>query len=343
MPVEYILILTVCGLGVFHGISLGLYLMISSLSKSLPNRLLGILLVIFGLRISKSIFLYFTSDLDFLLITLGLSLILSFGPLFLFYVRSSLVDGFQLKKHHIWHLIPFILFVFLNSFSLLSKSFYFYFGIYFIYLHFLFYIIVSFRWQHRFWKTLTVHSTPVKKKWMHYIHFGVMFIWLSYVMFLFDAIVPYIVGPITYSLVIYPLSFWGIIHKVLLPEEKKYKNSRLGNDASHKLIERLEAYMEKERPFLNPNIKLAGLATNLNVSPHELSQAVNENFQQNFQQYLNSYRVKIAQNRLDAKEYSHLTISSIAFESGFNSLSAFNTAFKKILQMTPSQYRKNKK
>ena len=170
-----------------------------------------------------------------------------------------------------------------------------------------------------------------------------MFIWLSYVMFLFDAIVPYIVGPITYSLVIYPLSFWGIIHKVLLPEEKKYKNSRLGNDASHKLIERLEAYMEKERPFLNPNIKLAGLATNLNVSPHELSQAVNENFQQNFQQYLNSYRVKIAQNRLDAKEYSHLTISSIAFESGFNSLSAFNTAFKKILQMTPSQYRKNKK
>lgn len=343
MLIEHILILAVCGLGVFHGISLGLYLLVSSLSKNVSNRLLGILLLVFGLRISKSILLYFTSDLDFLFITLGLSLILSFGPLFFLYVKSALAPSFQLKKEHLGHFIPFGLFFLLNSFGLLNKAFYFYFGIYFIYLHFLIYIILSFVWQKRFWKDITTPYNPIKRKWIQYIHIGMAVIWCSYFMFLLDEIVPYILGPITYSLVIYPLSFWAIFHKVLLPEEKKYKNSRIDQQVSVQLVNRLTTYMEQELPFLNPNLKLVDLATPLHVSTHTLSQVINEHYQQNVQQFLNSHRIQAAQKMLNASDKAHLTISAIAFESGFNSLSAFNTAFKKNSQMTPSQYRKNKK
>lgn len=340
MLVEHILILAICGLGVFHGFSLGTYLVIGSKSNSLPNRLLGILLVVFGLRISKSIFLYFTADLDMVLITLGLSLILSFGPLFYFYVRSFLQKDFELQRRHWLHSLPFLVFLVLNSLGIFSNELYFNFGIVFIYLHFLAYIIASFLWQKKYRQSAAASNNEVARKWMLYTHGGMAFIWLSYFMFLLDGIVPYIAGPITYSLVIYPLSFWAILKKVHKREEKKYQNSRLNHQASLQIIAQLESYIQRDKPFLDPDLKLPMVAAQLNITPHELSQAVNENFGQNFQQYLNSHRIQTAREMLEAQEKSHFTIATIAFDSGFNSLSAFNTTFKKVLQKTPSQYRK---
>ncbi len=340
MPVEHVLILAVCGLGVFHGISLGTYLIITFRSKSIDNRLLGWLLLVFGLRISKSIILYYTDDLDLLLTTLGLTLILSFGPLFYFYIRSFLDQSFRLKKQHLTHAIPFIAFLVLNSQGLLNSDFYFAFGIFFIYLHFLTYTIISLVWQKQQFKQFSSHVNDAKKQWVNYIHAGILLIWVSYFMFLLDELIPYIAGPITYSLVIYPLSFWAIINKVLRPDEKKYQNSRLDHQKSLQIITDLETYFQNEKPFLNPDLKLPIVASELKVTPHALSQAVNENFKQNFQQYLNSHRVKSAQLMLSLKENSHLTISSIAFDCGFNSLSAFNNAFRRAFEKSPSQYRK---
>ncbi|MEM7549434.1 MAG: helix-turn-helix domain-containing protein [Bacteroidota bacterium] len=342
MLVEHILILAICSFGVLHGLSLGILLLAAPQLSTLSNRILGGLLIVFGIRISKSIFLSFTSDMNMLFITLGLSLILSFGPLFYFYIRSFLQENYRLRQLDLMHFIPFCFFFMLNSLSLLSKDFYLNFGIYFIYLHFLSYIIFSFIWQKKYRSRLPIPSSNVKKDWLNYIHLGVVFIWLSYFMFLLDEIVPYIMGPIIYSLVVYPLSVWAIFHKVLKPEEKKYQNSRLDSGQSEKLISRLETFMQKEKPFTNPELKLPKMATTLKVSSHSLSQAINENFGENFQHYLNSYRIRSAQQMLDSHEFDHFTISSIAYDSGFNSLSAFNTAFKKILQKTPSQYRKDR-
>jgi len=340
MEPEHIITLTICGLGVFHGFSLGSYLLVNSSSKSLSNQLLGALLVIFGLRISKSIFLYFTPDLDLMLVMLGLTLVLTFGPLFLLYVRSLLLKEFKLQKRDWLHFSPFVGFLFLSSLNIVGKEFYLYFGIFFIYIHFLTYIIASYKWQKKFRKSSGISSTELKGKWLNYIHLGMLFIWLSYFMFLLDELVPYIAGPITYSLVIYPLSFWAIIKKVHKQEEQKYQNSRLETGESFLIMSRLESYIEEEKAYLDPELKLPALATHLNTPAHLLSQVVNENVGQNFQQYLNSFRVKSAQEMLKAREHAHLTISAIAFDSGFNSLSAFNAAFKKMLQKTPSQYRK---
>ncbi|GAB5525143.1 MAG: hypothetical protein Roseis2KO_30150 [Roseivirga sp.] len=340
MLAEHILILAICGLGVFHGLSLGTYLIVNTGPNSLPNKLLGALLIVFGLRISKSIFLYFTSDLDIMLVLLGLTLILSFGPLFYLYVRSFLQKDFSLEKRHGLHALPFVAFLVLTSLGMMGKEFYMTFGILFIYLHFLVYIILSFIWQRKHQRSISKESRASTYTWVNFIHLGMAFIWVSYFMFLLDEIVPYIAGPITYSLVIYPLSFWAIIKKLHKPEEKKYQNSRLDNAESLEVITRLETYIKEEKPFLNPDLKLPMVATELNTTPHILSQAVNENFGQNFQQYLNTYRVEAAQQMLASAKNAHLTIASIAFDSGFNSLSAFNTAFKKLLQKTPSQYRK---
>lgn len=338
MQIEHILILAVCGLGVIHGFSLGTYLLIKNGHVSKSNRILGILILLFALRISKSIFLYFTPNLDFTLITLGLTLILSFGPLFYFYVRTYLDETFVLKKGALFHFIPFLLFFILNSFILLSKDFYLSFGIYFIYLHFFGYILYSFYFQRKFLKQQP-HFPIDQKRWIFMIHIGVIFIWVSYFIFLFGEQVPYILGPLTYAVAIYGLSFWAISHKVL-QKEIKYQNSSLDSNKSVEISDELSLLFEKEKIFLNPDLKLSQVAKILKVTPHSLSQAVNENHKLNFQQYLNFHRIQEAKELLTSDKKKQLTIASIAFDVGFNSISAFNAAFKKQEGTTPSHFRK---
>lgn len=338
MKTEHILILLICGLGVIHGFILGFYLLTKKESRSISNQILGALLVLFGIRISKSIFLYFTNDLDFILITLGLTVILLFGPLFYFYTKSYLLKDFKLKKKMLIHGIPFLVFLTLNSFTLLSKQFYVSFGIYIIYLHFFIYILASFFWKTNYLKKNN-NVSLVKKKWLKLIHIGIVFIWVSYFVFLFGDYIPYILGPLTYSIVIYSLSIWALTNKALKEDEVKYQNSKLGSEKSSKIFKNLEAYFLNEKPFLNPDLKLQMVASNLHVTTHSLSQVVNENCKQNFQQFLNSYRIEEAKKILLSEENKLMTISSIAYDCGFNSISAFNTAFKKLVNQTPSQFR----
>ncbi len=338
MKTEHILTLLVCGLGVFHGFFLGIYLLLKKNSKQISNKILGVLLLFFGLRISKSIFLYFTSDLDFVLITLGLSLILILGPLFYVYTKSYLQNDFKLERKHFIHGIPFIILLVLNIFSLVSKEFYVYFGIYAIYLHFFVYILSSFLWQNRYLKQ-NVEVTAIKRQWLKFIHIGIVFIWASYFIFLFGKFIPYILGPLTYSVAIYMLSLWAISNKVLAKDEKKYQSSTLDTEKSTEIFSNLEHYFLKEKVYLNPNLKLQMVASTLKVTSHSLSQSVNENCKQNFQQYLNSFRINEAKQKLSSSDHQNITISSIAYDCGFNSISAFNTAFKKIVHQTPSQFR----
>jgi len=79
----------------------------------------------------------------------------------------------------------------------------------------------------------------------------------------------------------------------------------------------------------------------LSILPLHLSQIINERCGKNFTDFINSYRLIEAKKKLSSKEYKHLTIMSIAQECGFNSISSFNTAFKKQNHCTPSQLRSN--
>ncbi|WP_299362777.1 AraC family transcriptional regulator [Winogradskyella sp.] len=273
-----------------------------------------------------------------MLISLGLTLILILGPLFYFYVKSYLIKDFKIKRTMFLHGIPFLAFLTLNSLSLLPREFYVLFGIYAIYLHFFAYILASIIWKNNHLKTNDDVSV-IKRKWLHYIHIGILLIWASYFVFLLGEYIPYIIGPLTYSITIYFLSLWAITNKVLLEDEKKYQTSNLDSERSSEIFKNLENYFIKEKVYLNPNLKLQMVASKLKVTTHSLSQSVNENCKQNFQQYLNSYRIKEAKQKLSALDHKKVTISSIAYDCGFNSISAFNTAFKKIANQTPSQFR----
>ena len=130
-----------------------------------------------------------------------------------------------------------------------------------------------------------------------------------------------------------------------LPEaaapRRKYEKTALSPDTAADILVRLRALMATDSPYRNPDLSLAGLATQLHLPPHHLSQVINEQGQQNFFDFVNTYRIEDVKRRLQDPETAHLKLEEIGFAAGFNSKSAFNAAFKKSTQTTPSQFRKN--
>ncbi len=120
----------------------------------------------------------------------------------------------------------------------------------------------------------------------------------------------------------------------------KYSNSGLCADQVKKICLSLEKLMTAEKLYLQPDLTISNLAEKLNCTRHHLSQVLNENLNKSYYDYINILRVEEAKLLLKESSYQNQKIASIAYDSGFNSLSTFNDVFKKFTGQTPSAYRK---
>jgi AraC-like DNA-binding protein len=121
--------------------------------------------------------------------------------------------------------------------------------------------------------------------------------------------------------------------------EKKYKRSLIQGLSKDKIIARLRELMEVEKIYRQFDLKLDEVAAMLLITPHQLSEFINDQMGMNFTSYINHYRGEEAKELLLGNpEQSTL---SIGFEVGFGSKQSFNTIFKQQTGITPSGYRKN--
>ncbi|MFY0989175.1 helix-turn-helix domain-containing protein [Halomonas sp. C05BenzN] len=104
------------------------------------------------------------------------------------------------------------------------------------------------------------------------------------------------------------------------------------------LLRRLANHMAETRPYLDANLTVEQLARQLGVSTRELSRTINQGLEKNFFEFVSDHRIAEACRQLRAAE-AGTTILQVMYDSGFNSKSVFNTAFKKATGMTPSAYR----
>ncbi len=127
-----------------------------------------------------------------------------------------------------------------------------------------------------------------------------------------------------------------VVHKPV----EKYANTGLKAEEASRIVNALEELMQQQKTFLEPGITIDKLADLVNTNRHCLSQVLNERIGKSFYDFINQYRVNGAKKLLLDEKYSNQKIASIAYDAGFNSLSAFNEVFKKITGVTPSQFRK---
>ena len=105
-------------------------------------------------------------------------------------------------------------------------------------------------------------------------------------------------------------------------------------------VSALTLYMQDHKPYLNHLLTLDNLAAQTFMPPRQLSQVINRHFDKNFFEFINSYRIEESKMLLTKQENAKVTMLEIMAQAGFNSKATFNTFFKKVVGMTPTQYRK---
>lgn len=213
------------------------------------------------------------------------------------------------------------------------------------------------------------NDEDINLNWLNYLVIGAIFLWLSETVMIiywnyFGQQAHYVFSHIIrsfYVVFIFLMGFYGLRQGNIFTEaDYSIKNTK--NDTSFDCMEtknlqikkinsqfencwesykkKLTEYITEKKPYLNSNLKLLDIAIELDIPPHILSSLINEKFNKNYFDLINSYRVEDAKEMLINPKFDNFTILSIAYDCGFNSKSSFNRIFKNKTGLTPSMYQK---
>ena len=208
------------------------------------------------------------------------------------------------------------------------------------------------------------YTERINLNWLKYVIGGLGFVWIIVVvsnilvMFPFLSITAHehlIYLALTMS--VFFLGYFGIKQQAIYshepslspqkdsPEFRKkkepgnqYLHSGLKKEYAEQYSRTLQDYFSSEKPYLNGKLSLSEVSQYMEISVNHLSQVINEQLNMTFFDFVNSYRVEEVKKRLSDSKYENFTLLGIAFDSGFNSKSSFNSIFKKFTGFTPSQY-----
>ena len=165
----------------------------------------------------------------------------------------------------------------------------------------------------------------------------------------FDTTIIYIIG---YGFICFLINYYIInSHEIFINNENEatfeintlnkrpsYTKSLLPKETLDKCAEKLVELMEEKKLYLKSDLSLEDVSKTLEYPKHYITQSLNIVLNKNFYLFVNEYRIKEFKARASDRKNDNLTLSGIAFDSGFNSKSTFNNIFKKFTGQTPSEY-----
>jgi len=230
------------------------------------------------------------------------------------------------------------------------------------------YMILSIKIALRFKKIVEEnYSTINKRNYIWILQLTIVFIYFTLSTLIFNInrfslnllsndTTFYISASISFAFIIWiifktlsqPYLFNGVDANIKLLKEylaEKEKNNKPSNTAEDKiqnlvLKSKLEKYVTAHEVYLNPSLTIFDLAKGIGLTSTDLSLFLNKHLHKNFFDFINEYRIEKAKSILKDPDKRHLTILEILYDVGFNSKSSFNTAFKRYVGKTPTEYRK---
>ena len=296
-------------------------------------------------------------------------------PVFIYlYLKSFLTKSLYLKKKHLLFLIvPFIAFLdylyfhIQNSYHLdeivkmiESNSLYIYrlegfipfeINILFRFLYALPFVIVVIR--------LTINQskkpflTSEDKKTFIFIKYLLFAIIYAYVYFFSALVLPLLVGKINYTdslnsgtIIIAGVIILFLVMSILLSPELlfnlKEKEKKVGkmikesDEESTEMLNAIESKMIEEKFYLNENFSSQDVLVHFEITRNKLDELLTHIKGLSFADWLNTLRIEYAKNLL--LTHNKYTIDAISSMSGYSSRSAFYAAFKKVTNITPTEF-----
>lgn len=285
-------------------------------------------------------------------------------PLY-FYIKALTNPDFRLSRKNLYHLIPFFLILLLEAPNLFlnfdekvaaitaeliaEPDTFFFVAMGLVHIYVLSYFIASFRLIKQTSKKDLPEKTINRIKWLKVLL--IVLVVIATISTILDFIPSLIeiddfLTPFFLTIFIYGMGFMGIRQSELFTADRlfekpdKYKKSTLSDELVDKTMKKLDVLMNEEKIYREGNISLPILAKKIHLTTHQLSQILNERLDKNFFNYISEQRINEAKETLLNKSSKNITMLELSLDIGFNSLSAFNTAFKKHTGMSPTEFRK---
>ncbi len=355
-------------LGISQGVFLAATIQIIQNKNRNANKVLSIILLIACLMLTGRLFFFrsMSSEWFFRIAIFVDTLIFVFGPLLYLYCRRLVFNEIPSYRLHVSNFIPaagmIIYFIWTLMFSfeefrILGRE-----GK----LNLLYFIIESsgllfnFYYCFRCFQLIKVYKKEEKKNLSYsqnltpflssFLITIVLFmvLWLiSYVMVYFlqiyTSVVNYNLVWVSIPVFIYVIGFYSLkqpsIFRMPWAKKKNVKNKeRLEGEAIENLKMNLEKLMVEEKIYLDHKLTLSDLAKKLDTSANNVSWLLNNIHKSSFYDYVNHYRVQSFIEKVQKGEHHNHTLLALSLDSGFNSKSTFNKAFKAELKDTPSNY-----
>lgn len=344
-------------LGMFMTLILFFFFLITPKGNKSGNRILAALILVFGFQIFIALSLGDYGYAYFLkphLYIYGLKLTcFTSGPLIYFYLKT-LLNRDKLTKIHLLHFVPFLgSLIFFGYFrfdiNLIAKTS--------VLIHSLclfqnlVYILLSVSSIKR---SIVSLGFAVKDftyssimNWMRIVLLGFITIWIVQLNSLSIYVILRQPGWCAYtssiiSLII--LIFTVLIMFLLLIKPEiyyafKYRNNALNEISKQEHLQKLNDYLNHKKAYLNPELSLERVATDISVNPRMLSQVINESYKKNFKGLVNDFRLMECVRLFSEDINNEKTIQEVYYRAGFNSRSVFNELFKSHTGLTPKEFK----
>jgi AraC-like DNA-binding protein len=274
----------------------------------------------------------------------------------------------KFEKKNLWHFLPFLIFlIFRFPFFITGKNIEFSYDtgriVFFILqmtlpVQTIIYLYLSFRRLQNHLKSIRKFSSSTEQidlSWLKYFLLILVLIiiaWFNLIFFDLKNIIQ--ITPLLYLLCVFFLAYFSLQQKEIfdfskndlnalasIKEYKKESQKRVSESRMIELNEKLQTLMGLEKVYLVNDLSLPKLAKTINASCNETSYVINELYGDNFYNFINKYRVEEAKRLLLSEKYNQFNVLGIAYESGFNSKTTFNTTFKKHTGVSPTEFVKS--
>lgn len=129
---------------------------------------------------------------------------------------------------------------------------------------------------------------------------------------------------------------WKQLRSTVVEEEKEEEKEKEPDPANAAYRATLEEWLEKEKPYLNPEFQLMDLRQVLPLNRSYLSQLINSEYGCTFYQWVNHLRIEEAKRLM--REQSEIKIQEVSDRCGFSSRVTFHRTFLRETGQTPSEW-----
>lgn len=343
---------------VFQSSVFGAFLITQGRGKKTSNSLLASFL--FALAIHMGFNLHFELNLNWGLPDITNSFGFLYGPLLYLYISSLIYKEAQIRKADLIHLLPWLV-ILLASLVTNIPNWITGISIIISIIGYLTLSLIKIRHYHRVIKNTESRFSAIAMIWMQRFIYGLFIIVIIDAIHSAMLINSMVMENIFYALLIGALLFFVtslVFNGLRQPEiflgltledeaiskaaQEKYSGSKTQEEEIVRIGSQIEEYFQTQKPYQNQELNIQNLAEQLGHSARIISEVINRHFEQNFSEFVNSYRIEEAKALIEAADHK-TTILEILYAVGFNSKSSFYTSFKQHTGITPSEYKKNLK